>query len=681
MRLVSFRVTRYRSIEDSGEVSVDENITTFVGINESGKTNLMRALKKLNQNDLEFDDVVEDPNWHFGSFDPEEIFVKATFKLHSDEIRQVSEITNGMMSTDTVTFSKNKRMELSCSLHTNPDPLLFAVFRADYLDPIADIIGRIDAASLENGQEQIAGILNACRSIGKGIRDDADVRQPSALEQVRQRMANFQQTLGSIPQSAEIDEIGTAINKANSQISDNLTEVRSYLTNRLPQFIYFENTAIIDSRIHLPTFVKKIEANVLDEDEKTTKTLLDIGNLRAAELFRLGRENTKKRSQVLKDKARLSLTLSKASKKVSDEIDGVWSQNEHNIEFEVLGNDLRVWVTNKYDNVKLQLEERSRGYQWFFSFYTVFNAESEQGHKDAIILLDEPALFLHAKGQSDFLKTVLPELATKNQIIYTTHSPFMVDLAKPNSIHTVTLKDTSIGGVIQKATNVSGEVWDNDRDALFPLQSALHYTMAQSMFIGTKNLIVEGVTDFWLLKGMSNILESAKKSHLDDGIAFVPAAGATKTVLLASMYKSQELDVVVLLDADKEGKLSYESITKNKILRSQKVLLLNEVYGQTNDMTIEDLFPEDFYLKFVEITYQDELRESGIDKIVLSSKSPLIVRRLECFFEKENLGRFHKSRPARAILTELGQADIGTLPEELVKKFEMLFDRLNRTIL
>ena len=70
MRLVSFRVTKYRSIEDSGEVNVDENITTFVGINESGKTNLMRALKKLNQNDLEFDDVVENPNWHFGSFDP-----------------------------------------------------------------------------------------------------------------------------------------------------------------------------------------------------------------------------------------------------------------------------------------------------------------------------------------------------------------------------------------------------------------------------------------------------------------------------------------------------------------------------------------------------------------------------------------------------------------------------------
>ena len=223
-----------------------------------------------------------------------------------------------------------------------------------------------------------------------------------------------------------------------------------------------------------------------------------------------------------------------------------------------------MWVTNKNDNVRLQLEERSRGYQWFFSFYTVFNAESEQGHKDAIILLDEPALFLHPKGQSDFLKTVLPELAIKNQILYTTHSPFMVDLTKPNSIHTVTLKDTPIKGTCQKATHVSGEVWDNDRDALFPLQSALHYTMAQSMFIGTKNLIVEGVTDFWLLKGMSDILEAAGKVHLSNEIVFVPAAGATKTILLASIYKSQELDVAVLLDADKEGKLSYDLITKNK---------------------------------------------------------------------------------------------------------------------
>ena len=131
----------------------------------------------------------------------------------------------------------------------------------------------------------------------------------------------------SIPRVEEINEIDAILEKVNLQISNNIIKVQNYLTSRLPRFIYFENTAIIDSKIYLPTFVHKIATNALDEDEKTAKTLLDLGTLDASELFQLGREDAENRNQVLKNKARLSLTLSKASKKVSDQIDKVWSQN------------------------------------------------------------------------------------------------------------------------------------------------------------------------------------------------------------------------------------------------------------------------------------------------------------------------------------------------------------------
>ena len=679
MRLVSFRIIKYRSIEDSGEVSVDENITTFVGINESGKTNIMRALKKINQDDKKFVDLVENPNWHFGSFDPEETFVEATFKLNNNEIRRVDEITDGKLSLNTITFTKNKAMKLHCNL--NVESLPFNKFQTNYLTQIKIVIDSIDVGSLENGQDYIDNLVNAYNAIGEEIDIEADVRQHPTHERVIQQMAEFQQILESVTHYPKMDEIVDMINKANSQMDNKQADVQKYLTSRLPRFIYFENTAIIDSRIHLPAFIKKIEANALNEDEKTAKTLLDLGNLDASEIYRLGKEDPKNRELVRQNKDRLDMTLSKASKRVSDEIDAVWSQNKHNIEFTAHGDDLRVWVTNKDDNVKLQLEERSRGYQWFFSFYTIFNAESDRGHKDAIILLDEPALFLHPKGQSDFLKSILPEIAAKNQIIYATHSPFMVDLAKPNSIHTVTLKDTSINKTTQKATCVSNEVWDNDKDALFPLQSALHYTMAQSLFIGTKNLIVEGITDFWILKGMSYALESASKDHLNNEITIVPAGGATRTPLLATMYKSQELGVVVLLDSDNEGERVHDKIVKNKVLRNRKVLLLNEVYNEPKHMAIEDLFPEEYYLKFVKDTYQDEMRKKGIDEISLDSKKPLIVKRLECYFQENNLGDFHKSRPARAIMTALGKSNIDELPKELIENFEVLFDEINKSVM
>lgn len=679
MRLVSFRVTKYRSIENSGEVSVDGNITTFVGVNESGKTNLMRALKKLNQDEKEFDDLAENPYWHFETSDPKEIFVQATFKLNNDEIEQVRKITRKNLSLDTITFSKNKAMELKC--HLGVESLPFNIFKANYLAQIKTVIDSINVGSLEPGQKYIDNLLNAYNAIGEGVSTDADIRQSATREQVMQQVDEFQQTLNSIPYYAKMDKIIDIINKANFQMNNRLIEVQKYLTKRLPRFIYFENTAMINGSIHLPTFIRNSNSDDLDAGEKTTQTLLDLGSLEAPELFLLGREDAGNREQVKQNKARLNIILRKASKRVSDKIGKVWSQNKHSIKFTVDGDDLMVWVTNKVDNMSLPLRERSRGYRWFFSFYTIFNAESDRGHKDAIILLDEPALFLHPKGQSDFLKFVLPEIATKNQIIYTTHSPFMVDLAKPSSLHTVTLKDTPVGDSVLRTTHVSGEVWDSDREALFPLQSALNYTMAQSMFIGAKNLVVEGMTDLLILKSMSYVLQSASKVHLNNEIVIVPANGAAKIPLLATIYKSQELDVTVLLDADSAGKKSYDSIVKGKILHCQKVLLLNTVYNQPAHMSIEDLFPEEYYLKFVMMTYQNKMQKNNISKISLDSKHPLIVKRLESYFEDKNLGSFNKTKLDRAIADDLRVADIDKLPKELIEKFEILFDKINKTIL
>ena len=454
MRLVSFRVTKYRSIEDSGEVSVDENITTFVGVNESGKTNLIRALKKINQDEKEFNNLRENPDWHYEISDPEEIFVRATFKLNNDEIKQIRKITHENLSLDTITFSKNRAMKLKC--HLGMESLPFNKFHTNYLAQIKTVIDSINVGSLEHGQKYINNLLNAYNAIGSGIDGDADIRQPAVREQVMQQIDKFKQVLNLIPYYTKMDKIINIINIANFQMNNRLIEVQRYLTTRLPRFIYFENTAMINGNIHLPAFIQRSKSDDLDAGERTAKTLLDIGNLDASTLFQLGREDAGNRKQVKQNKTQLNRTLHKASKKVSDEISKAWSQNKHSITFTVDGNDLMVWVTNKADNMRLPLEERSRGYRWFFSFYTIFNAESDRRHKGAIILLDEPALFLHPKGQSDFLKYVLPAIATKNQIIYTTHSPFMVDLAKPSSIHTVTLKNTPIGETMQKTTHVSG---------------------------------------------------------------------------------------------------------------------------------------------------------------------------------------------------------------------------------
>ena len=680
MRLVSFHIKKYRSIEDSGEIKINGNITTFVGINESGKTNILRALKKINHtSETDFDDLTEKPIWYPGKYDDKEIFITATFKLDEIEKEKIKNINNGRI-LDEIKFSKMKNMKIICHLESNQKPMPFDVFNKNYLQPILSILHNIDS-SFVNGQHYKNNIISIFTQIEKNCKNTPNIRQNQFLNQIKKSIQTFEKTIPTIPKNY-LDRlvIRSLLIKINSEIATDSTEkAKNYLIEKLPRFIYFDNIGIIDSRIHLPSFIEKLDSNNLDKDDRTAKTLLDLGGLDPHELLDLSKEDGD-RNIVRRNKDRLSQITALASKKVSEEINKLWESNDHDIEFDVNGHDFRVWVVNKHDKTRLQLEERSRGYQWYFSFYTVFNVESEQQHKDAIILLDEPALFLHAKGQEDFLTKTLPILVKKNQIIYTTHSPSMIDLSQPDTIHTVTLKEKIINKSKQKVSHISNDVWDSDRDALFPLQSALHHTMAQSMFIGKKNLIVEGLSDFWILKSMSTLLESADKKHLKNDFVFVPVGGGMKSVFFATTYKSQDLDVAVLLDADGEGKKAYDSIVKNKILIEKKISLLNELCNKTNDMSIEDLFPQDYYLKFVKSSYQKELNEKKISEINLTSQNPMIIKQIDQFFIDNDLGKFNKTRPNKEIMIALGATKVEDLPPELVANFEIIFEGINKML-
>ncbi|MFY3739825.1 MAG: putative ATP-dependent endonuclease of OLD family [Candidatus Nitrosomirales archaeon] len=669
MRLTKFRVTKYRSIEHSGEVPVDENITTFVGINESGKTNLLRALRKLNNvTDTTFDDLTEHPMKHYGDFTADEPFIKATFSLDEKEQEEVAKLDLEYAGLKEVSFSKLKNMKLICHLKTNQIAIPFSTFQTEYHNPIIRLVESLDVSKEDDSENRKNKIRTLVNKIGKGIQGDVNVRAPEIRQKLVTEVEEVENTLKQMLAKTDFSPLIETINKIKNEIQEDSSEkVKNYLISKLPRFIYFENISVIDSRIHLPTFVEKIESDELDEDERTAKTLLDLVSLDAHELHNLNLEKGKEQTQIQKDKDRMSIICSLASKKLTDKLDKIWSQNAHSVEIEVNGNYLRVWVINRDDNVKLQLEERSRGYQWLFSFYVIFNAESEGRNKDAILLLDEPGLFLHAIGQKDFLEKVLPELSEKNQLIYTTHSPFMINMKRLDTLHTVTLNKN-------KDTEISIDAWASDKGALFPLQAALGYSLSQSMFMGQRQFLVEGVTDFWILSSASSILEAAGKTSLDKDLVITPAYGAQKTALLATMLAGQEFKVGVLLDSDREGELARDDLIKNKILKDSKVLFLSDITGNSSrKMNLEDIFPEDFYLKYVEDVYSKELN----GKSIKLEKGERIVRRIEEYFEKNSLGKFNKSRPARKIMKDFATAKIGDLHPELITAFERMFSAIN----
>jgi predicted ATP-dependent endonuclease of OLD family len=187
--------------------------------------------------------------------------------------------------------------------------------------------------------------------------------------------------------------------------------------------------------------------------------------------------------------------------------------------------------------VRIELEGRSRGFQWFFSFYLVFLVESEEGHKDAILLLDEPGLHLHPTAQQELI-AFFERLSHDNQLIYTTHSPFLIDGEHLHRVRPVTEDDTG-------HSRITVEAWPSDRETIFPLQAAAGYAMVRGLFQHKNNALVEGMSDYYYLHALGAQCRASGRDALPDDIYVTPCGGTKNVGQIASLFLGQEVRPLV----------------------------------------------------------------------------------------------------------------------------------------
>ena len=183
----------------------------------------------------------------------------------------------------------------------------------------------------------------------------------------------------------------------------------------------------------------------------------------------------------------------------------------------------------RHRGISTPFRQRSRGFIWFFSFLVWFDsvknqfAATEQGpERPHVLLLDEPGLSLHALAQRDFLNYI-DSLGNKHQVLYSTHSPFMVNADRLRQVRIVEDRP-KIG------TTISSHLEGADPRTIFPLQAALGWTVAQTLFTAEKNLVVEGPGDLILLRMMSARLEAAGRTMLRDDVVVDQRARSTKSL-------------------------------------------------------------------------------------------------------------------------------------------------------
>jgi len=257
-------------------------------------------------------------------------------------------------------------------------------------------------------------------------------------------------------------------------------------------------------------------------------------------------------------------------------------------------------------------------------------------------------------------------LAKDNQTLYTTHSPFMISgdhLERARAVY-----EAENG-----TTKVSEDVWPRDRDSLFPLQAALGYQLAQSLFLSKRQVLVEGITDYWIIKTIAEVLHKRKLPSLRPDLTLIPSAGITKLLPLASMLVGHQIEIGALLDGDeparKEGKKLSDKLLSGD--DSRCLFIGDFVAGKTN-AEIEDLFTDDFYLSAVEEAYPGVKISFNEDE----QKIEGIVNKVATFFKREGIGEFEKWRVA-AVLRDYLLEKPESIPESVFEAMARIFESIN----
>ncbi len=657
MKLEAFQVKDFRSINDSGKVEL-EHRTVLVGRNESGKSSLLKVLSglkppgdKLPEFALARDFPRDRPRRNFKK---EMVLLHTWWELDDADRAKLGKIWPRASVATGVEIDRAYEPKRYIGIEGTM-PL------AQFVKPALDqrkILGK--AAAPESSQPASPGVSEATQKL-IGVLDREPVGQQwgtsvlEALKAVRGAVpAGSPLAEELLPALAQVERIAGFVAKDDECAA----AARTAVVQEMPTFVFLDEWESVPGHHDIPAYPQRVQSNNLREEDKLFAKLLKVAELDAAELQRLLTENHEERK----------LLTNRAGRVLTRTLRELWKDRQITVELHLDERHFDVLVSDVDTQALVPFDERSRGFRWYFSFFVTFAADTQGGDKaNAILLLDEPGLFLHATAQGSLLAFFD---TLKNQIIYTTHSPFMVDPARIASVRTVNLTEG-------EGTTVSAEP-TGDANTLFPLQAALGYDLTQTLFVGSKTVVVEGVTDYWYLATVSDLLLEKGRKGLTREVVLTPAGGAPKVPYMVALLTAQNLKVAVLLDSEPKAEATAKELVREKLIRSEGVVHIGSAFQVTpaGGADIEDLLDPDAFVRLVEESYAKELAGK---KLSWNTAIPRIVNRAHDALKQVGID-FQKTRPARLFLRKAGADPSAILSDGALDRFEQLIALLNGVV-
>ena len=628
LKLTKVRINKYKNFNKEQEIDIDDKVTVLVGKNESGKTAFLEAVAKINyfENNPFFKlnvigDYPRNELIRFKNSGEDTEALRCDFEL-SKEMLQVIEYDLGKDVLQSKTFT------YGISYMGKTHWFGLKVNERKFLDQFYQ---RFTIS--EDLQSQLRNIRNVTE-----LMQLCDVKRNDAV----------------LSQMAE-DLKARIYSKAYSWSNPIKGYIaKHYLKPALPYFWYFDEYYLLPTRISIRDLKNPPKD---DEMLRISRAFFDLAKIDIDKLLEAD------------DFESYLADLEATANDVTNYIFKYWTtEKDLEIKFEIESvketkdKILHIRIRNTTRRITLPLRNRSKGLNMFFSFVVWFSKVKNLVGDNLILLLDEPGLNLHAAAQADLLRFI-EDLSIEHQVIYSTHSPFLINPSKLDRVRTVA--DTVEGSII------SDMIMENDPDTLFPLQAAIGFDISQNLFNNKKNLLVEDPTDLILLSLMSGALKAQSRTGLKEGISILPIGGLEKLATFLLLLKSSRNTVVCLMptgnnikNKTKHDNEVFDQFTNGKSLR------FYDQFVSVSQASIEDMFEPNEYALAIMSTYGAKVAESF--KPVADEG---LLLNLPQMLGREGFDRLRVAREL-VVLPNLNQ----NISEKTFNRFEKLFREINKLL-
>lgn len=614
MYVHSVKLVNYKSIGNyaESEIILEQGVTSIIGKNESGKSNVLEGLSEIDfigNKTTAYSSEKINRNASEGSVIQYEVVIKPS----------ASDISNGITEDTYITLSKGN-YDVRGGLFTYYETAVGS-FAANLTAIIASLGSnpfQLRDQELANYKDYVALLSNIKK-----------LNVPRTLN----ALSYFHKKTGNVPKERKEAFI--------SALTDVEDKIREFLF-LLPSFFFRRADK------HLKTTYK------LDEVEKEVKPTTTSVGLLFDFVNIIGISPDEFISAVKSGSSPQQISIrNKINRLIDDRINKPF-QEFYQTERIYLGTDFNTntvsFTIQSEDGAALMLSERSNGLRWYLETFIDAKAHNIAG-RNVVYLFDEPGSSLHVNAQKELLNLFKHLSEQGNQIVYTTHSPYMLN-TENDGIHCIraVVKDSNGNTRIYKSAYDSRIAPNSQTDTLTPIINALGMNLNDTFGPAKDkiNIVTEGISDYIYMCMMANILDLDKSKY-----TILPSVGASNCLNICAILHGWGCRYIAVFDYDKAGVES-----GGEIMRKDMLCELGDQYCYLADVSQDEINAKTY--KSNKILIEDIVTQKEIERFYSTTNT------------SPNIGK-----PLTAkLISNAVNSKTYDLGEECINNFEKLFKRI-----